>query len=150
MTRETPPSAAVALRNLRRRAGLSMRALAVELGYRNAGGYQRYESAAQFDKPHLPLSLVQRLVEVLPGRGDPPIGADEVWALAGPLPGLLEAGAPFNAEEDHLSSERTGLGLMRLRINQVVTTAQFLEIIRILEGEDTDRAALDTVHDTGT
>lgn len=79
------------LRALRERAGYSMPVLAREMGYRTPSGYQRYESAEQHPKAVLPLPLIQKLLRPLTGRGDPPIRAAEVLALALP-PALAAAG----------------------------------------------------------
>ncbi|HET8728570.1 MAG TPA: S24 family peptidase [Alphaproteobacteria bacterium] len=82
MTIPAKPSLPAALRALRERAGLSMDALARELGYRGASSYQRYESE-EFRKPYLPMDLAERLAAALGGRGTPPVAPQEVLALAG-------------------------------------------------------------------
>lgn len=70
-------------RSLRRRAGYtSLRALAVDCGYRNASSLQRYESP-EFDADPIPARVVRRIAPYLIGKGSPPIGNDEVWRLAG-------------------------------------------------------------------
>jgi phage repressor protein C with HTH and peptisase S24 domain len=76
------------LKALRERAGLSMDRLAHACGYKGASSYQRYENAAMYGKPWLPLPLVARLADALTGLGDPPIARDEVLALSG----IREAG----------------------------------------------------------
>ncbi len=82
------------LRELRDRAGLSMDALAREIGYRAASGYQRYESAEHYRRKYLPVELVHKLANVLVGRGRPPITRDEVLALAG-LGAVVGSTAPI-------------------------------------------------------
>ncbi len=62
-----------------------MSAMAKELGYRTASGYQRYESAEDFKKDRLPSDLVERLAHVLVGRGEPAITLVEVGGLGGRL-----------------------------------------------------------------
>lgn len=78
-----------ALKALRERAGLSMERLAQACGYKGASSYQRYEDAALYHRPWLPLPLVSKLADALTGLGDPPIARAEVLALAG----IAEAGA---------------------------------------------------------
>lgn len=78
-----PPPPARRLQQLRLRAGYSLEALARLLGYARASSIQRYESETYFSSEFLPLPLVRKLAEVLPGRGKPPIGLNEVWSLAG-------------------------------------------------------------------
>ena len=89
------------LRRLRQRAGLSMAELATAIGYKTASGYQRYENDQQFEKPYLPMTLTRKLVDVLEGRGDPPITNIEIMKLSGIVSGdvegweFLEASLPF-------------------------------------------------------
>jgi repressor LexA len=71
------------LRELRTRAGLSMERLARAIGLAGASSYQRYEDPALFTKDHLPLPMVRKLLDVLPGKGSPPISKEEVAMLAG-------------------------------------------------------------------
>jgi phage repressor protein C with HTH and peptisase S24 domain len=71
------------LQQLRLRAGYSLEALARLLGYARASSIQRYESETYYSSEFLPLPLVRKLAEVLPGCGKPPIGLNEVWSLAG-------------------------------------------------------------------
>jgi len=80
------------LKDLRERADVSMEELAKAVGYAGASSYQRYEDPALFTKPYLPLELVMAIAPVLTGRGDPPVTADEVYALARAIPpGPLQA-----------------------------------------------------------
>lgn len=71
------------LKSLRERAGLSMAAIARQLGFRNASSYQRYEDPELFTRDVLPLHIVQKLARILPGKGSPPITDEEVTMLAG-------------------------------------------------------------------
>ncbi|WP_281649266.1 S24 family peptidase [Novacetimonas hansenii] len=74
------------LKALRERAGYSVRALAQDLGMGNKfSSYSFYEH--KLKKDYLPVDLVRRLVPLLSERGDPPIAANEVWALSGVIPG---------------------------------------------------------------
>lgn len=68
------------LRALRRRAGLSAPQLARAAGMPSTT-YKSYED--RFSKPHLPVTLTQRLAPILLGRGYPPIGQHEIDQLAG-------------------------------------------------------------------
>lgn len=52
-------------------------------------GLQHYET--RFKKTHLPRDLVERLAPALVGHGSPPIGEEEVYALAG-----LQESKPVN------------------------------------------------------
>ena len=71
------------LKKLRERAGLSMAAVAKGLKYKGSSSYQRYENEDLFTKPQLPLPLVRSLVDILAGKGSPPITREEVLMLAG-------------------------------------------------------------------
>lgn len=109
MTDETSP-VAVRLKELRARAGLSIREVADRLGLATGSGYQHYE--AKFKKPYLPLDFVERLAPIFAERGVPPA---EIYALAGvskgpaaepprkatpPGPGVAEGGAAMAAIEE--------------------------------------------------
>lgn len=83
MTHDDDAHITARLRALRKRAGFSMETLAHRVGYRAASGYQRYESAEHYHKPFLPTDLVHSLMQVLVGRGTPPITQTEVLELAG-------------------------------------------------------------------
>lgn len=66
------------LKQLRQRAGLSIREVAHALGMENGSSYQHYED--RFRKPFLPLELTQRLVPIFAAKG---INAADLYALAG-------------------------------------------------------------------
>ena len=66
------------LKQLRQRAGLSIREVAHALGMENGSSYQHYED--RFRKPFLPLELTQRLIPIFGTKG---IEAAELFALAG-------------------------------------------------------------------
>ena len=70
---------AIVLRNLRRRAGLSMTQLAKEAGYKGASSIQRYEDDHQFGEGRLPRDFIEKIAPVLIGRG---VTAADVYALA--------------------------------------------------------------------
>lgn len=80
--------AAHKLKQLRQRAGLSIREVAHALGMENGSSYQHYED--RFRKPFLPLDLTQRLVPIFAEKG---IDADELYALAGVAGGARAPGA---------------------------------------------------------
>lgn len=65
---------------LRKRAGLTQRELAAAIGISHPS-YAYYESA-RFKLDHLPNKIVNGLMEVLLGRGEPPISRDEIMSLA--------------------------------------------------------------------
>jgi SOS-response transcriptional repressor LexA len=75
--------AAITLKRLRERAGLSMERMASALGYKKPSGYQYYEAADKFKKYTLPLDMVESLIKVLAGKGEPPVTAEEVFRLSG-------------------------------------------------------------------
>lgn len=71
------------LKELRERAGLVQSEIADKLGYKTQSGYQRYESATEYDKPYLSNEIVEKLIPILQGKGHPPITLDEILSLAG-------------------------------------------------------------------
>jgi SOS-response transcriptional repressor LexA len=75
-----PDSSPVArkLKQLRTKAGLSIREVAHALGMEHGSSYQHYED--RFRKPHLPLDFVQRLIPIFEKGG---VTGSEVYALAG-------------------------------------------------------------------
>ena len=75
---EPHSSASRKLKQLRQRAGLSIREVAHALGMENGSSYQHYED--RFRKPLLPLELTQRLIPIFGAKG---IDAAELYALAG-------------------------------------------------------------------
>jgi transcriptional regulator with XRE-family HTH domain len=66
------------LKEIRRRAGLSIREVAEALGMEHGSSYQHYED--RYRKPLLPLDLVQKLVPIFTRAGG---DAAELYALAG-------------------------------------------------------------------
>jgi len=79
-TRAMPESVTVSrrLKQLRQRAGLSIREVAHALGMEHGSSYQHYED--RFRKPLLPLEMAQRLAPIFGAKG---IDAAELYALAG-------------------------------------------------------------------
>ena len=83
----TQSKAALELKRLRDRAGFSVRQLAAALSEANSkyghspSSYAYYEN--DYKKPYLPADLVNALVPIMSGRGDPPIDARQVLVLAG-------------------------------------------------------------------
>lgn len=74
---------ATELEKLRRRAGLSMTEMARQMGFRTPSGYQRYEDPAEFDAKPLPFKHLREVVQILKGRGSPPITVSEIYPLFG-------------------------------------------------------------------
>lgn len=73
--------AALELKRLReQRLKWPMSKIAAELGYKTSSGYQRYEDDSSFPN-ELPDKIVGRLLQVLPGKGNPPIDFDEILRL---------------------------------------------------------------------
>ncbi len=66
------------LKQLRQRAGLSIREVAHALGMEHGSSYQHYED--RYRKPHLPLDFVRRLVPIFEKGG---VSSAEVFSLAG-------------------------------------------------------------------
>jgi transcriptional regulator with XRE-family HTH domain len=75
---DAPSSISRKLKQLRQRAGLSIREVAHALGMENGSSYQHYED--RFRKPFLPLDFAQRLAPIFGAKG---IEANELFALAG-------------------------------------------------------------------
>lgn len=67
------------LKSLRERTGLSIRAVAAELGM-SPSGYVHYENPERFKSAYLPMDVARDLAALLGGHGVPP---DQVMALAG-------------------------------------------------------------------
>jgi hypothetical protein len=70
------------LKDLRRRAGYTVRAFSRELGYNSTSAVQYYEDPARYRRDYLPGDMIEKAVDLLVGRGEPPITADEVRSLA--------------------------------------------------------------------
>jgi transcriptional regulator with XRE-family HTH domain len=99
---ETLSPASRKLKQLRQRAGLSIREVAHALGMENGSSYQHYED--RFRKQFLPLELTQRLVPIFAAKG---IDAAELFALAGVdgnarALGIKSAAAPGTLRIDEL------------------------------------------------
>ncbi|MCX2721766.1 LexA family protein [Roseibium salinum] len=93
----TQSAASRQLAELKDRTGLSIRAIAREMGYQNASSIQRYFSQ-DYSKPALPSDFVAKLLPVLVGRGERPVTREEVLALApDSLTDLEAAGVPQRA-----------------------------------------------------
>lgn len=54
------------------------------MGYARASSIQRYEDPAAYKREYFDRAFVAKLLRALAGKGEPPITANEVWALAGP------------------------------------------------------------------
>lgn len=98
------------LKALRVHADFTMEQMAEGLGYSRAPSYQRYENPAEFKKSYLPPTMVGRIANMVVGRGDPPITAEEVYLLAGPE--LLEYARVLNNEvPDAIGGRQTHSGM---------------------------------------
>lgn len=72
----------IRLKELRERAGYTVRDFARGLGYgEKYSSYRTYETS--YKKEFLPLSMVKDMVPLLVDRGEPSITPNEVWQLAG-------------------------------------------------------------------
>lgn len=69
---------------LRHRSGLSIKSLALTMGYKNASSIQRYFDPTLYTGGFLHRDLVSKLETALEGKGVPPITREEIWELAGP------------------------------------------------------------------
>lgn len=93
------------LQLLKERSGLSLRAIAREMGYSQASSIQRYFSA-DYPEKGLPANFISKLLAVLPGKGDPAITREDILALADgsvaeiqkKLPELPNSGVPIVGE----------------------------------------------------
>lgn len=97
--------AALELKRLRTRSGYSVRGIADALRTagsrygRSASSYAYYEN--DFTKPYLPRDLVDDLLPLLRGRGEPPVSERDVAALGGvPFSSIWFAGGVIDAERD--------------------------------------------------
>lgn len=69
------------LQDLKERSGMPLRAIAREMGYKQASSIQRYFSQ-DYAADSLPDQFVKKLLDVLPGKGTPAITREDVLALA--------------------------------------------------------------------
>ncbi len=69
------------LQDLKERSGMPLRAIAREMGYKQASSIQRYFSQ-DYAADSLPDAFIRKLLQVLPGKGDPAITSEEVLELA--------------------------------------------------------------------
>jgi transcriptional regulator with XRE-family HTH domain len=122
------------LKQIRTRAGLSIRQVAEALGMEHGSSYQHYED--RFKKPLLPLDLILRLVPIFGPRG---VDAADLLALAGvdgsgqrPLPavGRPEAVAPMMRIEELDVRASAGSGLTDESARMVAAWQIPSEIVR--------------------
>ena len=78
MVERDATSAAYRIRDLRKRTGLSMEALARRMGLARQSSYQRYENPEQFRASHVKLEFAERLAAALIGQGEPAVRARAV------------------------------------------------------------------------
>lgn len=132
--------AAELLTGLRARAGLSKAFMARQLGYKQTSGYSYYEDPGLYRKDHLPPDMVQRLLSVLVGLGDPPISHDDVMAMALNLQGVpdwrIGGEATPAPQVPEMSTKATRPGHLFLDLKQEITTAQFLAIMKLLHEDE--------------
>lgn len=72
-----------ALHILRGRSGLTMQQLATMMGYKNASSIQRYLTPEYGESGLLPIEIATKFAEALKDRGNPKIGAQDIYDLAG-------------------------------------------------------------------
>lgn len=98
-TRWVMVTAALKLKALRERTSphLTVRAMADKLGM-PLSSYSRYETAAKFKKPYLPLKLARDIATILADHG---VASEEVMALAGVAQDEMPAPS-LSAGEEHL------------------------------------------------
>ena len=78
-----PQTIPARLRRLKEQSGLSLRKLAVGMGYADASSIQRYFDEERYSGDALPLSIAKKFAKALAGLGRPAIREAEVLALAG-------------------------------------------------------------------
>jgi SOS-response transcriptional repressor LexA len=72
------------LKAFRLRSGLSMQALARQIGLKGASSYQRYENPANYERKHfLPFEICKKIARAFDGLGQPSIAYNEVLELGG-------------------------------------------------------------------
>lgn len=81
------------LQDLKDRTGLSLRSIAREMGYAQASSIQRY-FAPDYSESALPANFIEKLLLVLPGKGDPVITDEEVLALGSTTTAKIQRKAP--------------------------------------------------------
>lgn len=83
---DTSPEAMTAeVQRLANRAGLNMSQFAKRLGYKAASSVQRYFDPSLYKGGYLNPDFVSKMLSNLVGMGNPPITADDIRPLAGPL-----------------------------------------------------------------
>ena len=134
------PSVAEQLATLRRRAGLTKAFMARQLGYKQTSGYSYYEDTNQYRRDHLPPEMIQQLMVVLVGLGDPPVTLDDVLEMAPRLSGStverIRRDPPQAPTAPEMSTVSTRPGHLFLNLKQEVTTAQFLAIMKVLHEDE--------------
>lgn len=74
------------LQELKSRANMSVRDIALAAGYKTASGVQRFFEPSIDEQGPISLKIAVKLADAFVGRGTPPITADEVMALTGIKP----------------------------------------------------------------
>nr|DAH84733.1 MAG TPA: LexA-like protein [Caudoviricetes sp.] len=81
----SPEEITAAVQRLADRAGLNMSQFAKRLGYKAASSVQRYFDPNLYKGGYLNPEFVSKLLANLVGMGNPPITADDIKPLAGPI-----------------------------------------------------------------
>ncbi|MCG0995311.1 transcriptional regulator [Acetobacter indonesiensis] len=102
------------LKDLRNRAGYTVREFADALGYIDKhSSYRTYETT--FKKEFLPIPMVKNMLPLLVDRGEPPITPNEVWSLAGVSAGEDGIKATLNRAENAIGLNRKNRASVHIR-----------------------------------
>ena len=88
-------SITAAVKAIRERVG-SMRAVAQDMGYKNASSLQHYETPTLYKGGYIDRDWVETFARAVVGKGSPPVTPDEVWLLAGPEIAAARRGQVFS------------------------------------------------------
>lgn len=80
----TPEAVADQVDRLWTRSGLPMHEIAKRMGYASASSIQRYKSPDGARRGFLPEHVLVKMETALVGVGNPPITAEDIWALGAP------------------------------------------------------------------
>lgn len=86
---KTQEQIALEFRQLKQRSGLTWPQIAKAAGYNSQSSIQRYYTEGESQKNYLPPNIIEALLKIMPGRGDPPIQEEDIMLLA-PLQGFTE------------------------------------------------------------
>jgi transcriptional regulator with XRE-family HTH domain len=132
--------ASVALKELRKRAGYTVRGIEAMTGI-NYSTYATYEN--NYKKPHLPIELVEKLWPIFEGRGHPPIGPEDYSRLLGlSLDSLSDRVAHDDAKPVARGSDRAtedADGGPQPQVGEVIENPGEVALIRFWRRMDRDR-----------